>query len=184
MKSIISDKTVSYNKKYGNQGQGENVAHFIFITNNMVPIKIEKDDARYFVQMVKSTRQNDIEFFQELVDSCTDEFFQNLMSFLLYRNLNGFEHRAIPMTIAKMLILKACSSPIEEFITENFQFMSDISEIQLWDLFKTFCKSVGFSLKNYTKYLLIAEMDKYIIESEDKEGIYNLRSEVFSQLDY
>lgn len=47
LKSIITDDTVRIKEKNQPRRTAENVAHFIFCTNNSFPVKIEIGDRRY-----------------------------------------------------------------------------------------------------------------------------------------
>jgi hypothetical protein len=189
LKTIISDKTVSFNKKYGKMGQADNVAHFIFVSNNVVPIKIEKHDARFFVTKVSNNYQNNHDYFKDLESILTDEFYQQLMRFFLIElNLDDFEHRKIPHTQVKQDIIDACEDPKEKFVRQCFRLIHNITGSNLFKLFKTFCKDENYSITGYTKTLFLAEMRRYIglpktkMIAGQRQEVYNLRAEILAEL--
>ena len=54
LKSIITDNTIRINEKNQPRRTAENVANFIFVTNNSFPVKIEAGDRRYVVMSVNA----------------------------------------------------------------------------------------------------------------------------------
>ena len=49
LKSKITDNTIRINEKFMPRHTAQNVANFIFCTNNAFPIKIEAGDRRYVI---------------------------------------------------------------------------------------------------------------------------------------
>jgi hypothetical protein len=179
LKTVITDKTVSYNKKYGPMGQGDNIAHFIFTTNNMVPVPIPPKDIKFFVTNTSSAHQNDIEFFEELTSTFTPEFYSHLMHFFQNIDISNFQHRHVPSSSAKKLIQKASVDMFEQFTRTHYHMIEDLSAQHLFDMFKKFCTESKIAMKGTTREIFLAEMNKYVkVESVQALGriikIYNI----------
>ena len=189
LKTLISDKTVSYNRKYGAMGQGVNSAHFIFTSNNPVPLPIAPNDARFVVMKVSPDRKMDTDFFRQLHSTLTKEFFENLMYFFMNLDISGFEHRDIPLTEAKRIIMEACASPVETFIQECWRTIYNVTGPDLFQLFKTFCKESSIPIPGFGKNIFLAEMFQFTGEPTQKKvgkrnlKVYNLKPEVIAHLE-
>ena len=72
LKSIITDSTIRINERNQPRRTAENVANFIFITNNCFPVKIEAGDRRYVVMYVNAKHKGDIDYFTKLHKSFTN----------------------------------------------------------------------------------------------------------------
>ena len=120
LKSIITDNTIRINEKNQPRRTAENVANFIFITNNSFPVKIEAGDRRYVVMSVNAKHKGDIEYFTKLHKSFTKEFYDNLLTYFFYYNINDFNPRNIPMSEAKQDIIEASCSEFDEWINNHY----------------------------------------------------------------
>ncbi|KAA6402019.1 MAG: hypothetical protein EZS28_002449 [Streblomastix strix] len=89
MKSTISDLTIRINEKNQLRRTAENVMNIIYVTNADMPVQLDTDDRRHLVCACKTVHQvseeykEDVEYFNELSQSYTQEFYENLMTFLL-----------------------------------------------------------------------------------------------------
>ena len=120
LKSIITDDTIRINEKNQPRRTAENVANFIFCTNNPYPVKIEKGDRRYVVLQVNGKLKGQFDYFEQLMNSCTKEFYDNLLTYFIKYDLNGFNVRNIPMTEAKEDLIEASSSPLDIWINDHY----------------------------------------------------------------
>ena len=98
----------------------ENVANFIFCTNNAFPVKIEAGDRRYVVLSASGIHKNDHEYWSQLYKSFTKEFYESLTAFFTERDITSFNPRIIPMTEAKEDLIEASRSPIDVWICEHY----------------------------------------------------------------
>jgi predicted DNA-binding protein YlxM (UPF0122 family) len=57
--------------------------------------------------------------FQKLVDSFTDEFYSNLLTFFLTMDLTGFNVKDIPMTEAKLDLINVSKQVIDDWIADH-----------------------------------------------------------------
>ncbi|KAA6389049.1 MAG: hypothetical protein EZS28_015425 [Streblomastix strix] len=132
-KSIISDLTIRINKKNQPRRIAKNVTNIIYVTNADMPVQLDTDDRRHLVFACKTVHQvseehkEDIEHFNELNQSCTQELYENLMIFLLERDISQFNPTLIPMTEAKKKLINVSRSPVDDVIMEHYEkFKQDI----------------------------------------------------------
>ena len=86
LKSVITDKSININQKNEPERLCENVANFIMVSNNEIPIKIESSDRRYVVSKTSDKHRGDFDYFEKLSDSFTPEFYENLFTFFMTMN--------------------------------------------------------------------------------------------------
>ena len=188
LKTLITDKTASYNKKYGTMRQGDNAAHFVFCSNNPIPLRIAPDDARFCVIRVSSDRKEDVPYFRWLAEHCTKDFYEHLMYLFMNLDISDFEHRDIPLTEAKAIIQEASRDSLDSFVITHFQDLHNITGSDTFDLFKRFCKESNISLTGISRPMFLAEMRHYTGESTQKwiKGhnlkVYNLLPEVIQEI--
>ena len=120
LKSIITDNTIRINEKNQPRRNSQNVANFIFVTNNAYPVKIETGDRRYVVFQCNGKYKGQFAYFKQFVESFNKEFYDNLLTYFVKYNLNGFEVRNIPMTEAKQDLIEASKSPIDVWICDHY----------------------------------------------------------------
>jgi hypothetical protein len=120
LKSIVTDNTVRVNEKNQPRKTAQNVANFIFVTNNAFPVKIEACDRRYAVLVVSGHRAKDFSYFNQLIKSFTNEFYSELLTFYANRDISSFNPRNIPMTEAKQDIVDASKSEIDIWIQAHY----------------------------------------------------------------
>ena len=125
LKSIITDIMIRINEKNQPRRDAENVANFIFCTNNSFPVKIDSGDRRYVVLDCNGKHKGDFDYFKTLCDGFDDEFYDNLLTFFIKRDISTFEVRDIPMTEAKQDLIDASKSPIDQWICDNYNNLCD-----------------------------------------------------------
>lgn len=76
LKALITESTVDIQSKGKNAIHQENVANFIFLSNNFAPVKISEGDRRYFVLEVWSQMIDNFEYFKKSNESFTPEFYE------------------------------------------------------------------------------------------------------------
>jgi hypothetical protein len=108
-------------EKYIPKHNVENVVNLIIVTNNVFPVKIENSDRRYVVCKCSSTHRGDSKYFDNLCSSFDEDFYNNLFTFFLTRDIESFNPRVIPMTEAKKDIINASRSPLDDVIIKHFK---------------------------------------------------------------
>ncbi|KAA6379290.1 MAG: hypothetical protein EZS28_025182, partial [Streblomastix strix] len=127
MKSIISDLTIRINEKNQPRRTAENVMNIIYVTNADMPVQLDTDDRRHLICACKTIHQvteehkEDVDYFNELSQSYTQEFYENLMTFLLERDISQFNPTLIPMTEAKKQLINVSRSPVDDVIMEHYE---------------------------------------------------------------
>ena len=120
LKSIITDDTIRINEKNQPRRTAQNVANFIFVTNNAYPVKIEIGDRRYVVLQCNGKYKGNDSYFKQIHDSFNKDFYDNLFTFFMSYDLSTFNVRKIPMTEAKQDLIEASKSPIDVWINDHY----------------------------------------------------------------
>ena len=120
LKSIITDKTIRINEKNQPRRTSENVSNLIFVTNNSYPVKIESGDRRYVVLACNGKYKNNNDFWTNMYNSFTPEFYSHLLTYFINRDITEFNPRIIPLTEAKQDLIEASRSPVELFICDHY----------------------------------------------------------------
>lgn len=120
LKSIITDDIIRINEKNQPRRDAENVANFIFVSNNAFPVKIESGDRRYLVLSCNGKHKGDFTYFNRLCKSFDESFYDNLLTFFVNRDITYFNIRNIPMTESKQDLIEASRTPIDQFICDNY----------------------------------------------------------------
>lgn len=139
LKSVITDKKININQKNEPERLCENVANFMMVSNNNVPIKIESTDRRYMVTKTSDDKRGDFDYFDKLCDSFTPEFYENLFTFFMKLDITKANLRKIPNSEAKETIKEASLSSYHLFVREHYE---EIINITGPDLFNKYCDFV------------------------------------------
>ncbi|KAA6404219.1 MAG: hypothetical protein EZS28_000239 [Streblomastix strix] len=127
MKSIISDPIIRINEKNQPKRTAENVMNIINVSNADSPEQLDTDDRRHLVCACKTVHQvteehkEDVEYFTQLSQRYTQEFYENLMTFLLERDISQFNPTLNPMTEAKKQLINVSRTPVDDIIIEHYE---------------------------------------------------------------
>lgn len=145
MKTYITDELITINRKNVNPYKVENVSNFIIVTNDKNPIWIEEGDRRYVALDVSDKMKDNVEYFNELFDSLTDEFYKNLFNYLRLYDIKDFNPRVIPNTERKSRIIDSNKDSFEYYMDENrdkfYPCGKFTSKATAYESYKTFCES-------------------------------------------
>ena len=183
LKSVITDKKVNINQKNEPERLCENVANFIMVSNNNVPIKIESTDRRYMVTKTSDEKRGDFDYFDNLCDSFTPEFYENLFTFFMKLDVKNYNLRKIPGTEQKELIKEASMSSYELFAREYYEEIKDITGPDLFNLYCEFVDKNKF--KSCSSRTFISNMQPLTGKSKVKrfgdktQKVYNLLPEFY-----
>ena len=145
LKSVITDSKVNINQKNEPERLAENVANFIMVSNNNIPIKIETTDRRYLVTKTSDKHRGDFEYFDKLCDGFNQDFYENLFTFFMMLDTKNYNLRKIPNTESKENIIEASMSSYELFVRECWEQIEDIGGPRLFDLFNAFIERNKFA---------------------------------------
>lgn len=118
LKSIITDPTFIIGEKFEPRREIENVSNLVFISNHSKPLIISPNDRRFLVLNVngKYAKSSFLKDFHHK----TEDFYNNLLTFFINRDIKDYDPDDIPMTQAKKDIIEACRSKVEDWIVEHY----------------------------------------------------------------
>jgi len=174
LKSVLTDSTISINQKCEPLRQTDNVANFIFVSNNMNPLKIESRDRRYCVLEVSDEVACKSEYFNTLCEGFTEEFYSHLFTYFMRLDLKGFNHRDIPVTEMKKDIIEANKNSVELFFQNYYEEIEErnIKGPELWDMYLEFCGAAN-KVPDYfhvSKKNFCLSRKEYVVEKVVKDS--------------
>ncbi|KAA6368958.1 MAG: hypothetical protein EZS28_035515, partial [Streblomastix strix] len=119
LKSVITDDVQRINEKFVARRYSQNVANLIFISNSYCLVKIEATDRRYLVCQTPDAHRHNFEHFDKIHYAIKQaDFYDNLLTFFMKRDISQANLQVIPMTDAKKNIWKVSKSPVENFVVK------------------------------------------------------------------
>lgn len=144
MKTYITDDHITINRKNVNPYKVENVSNFIIVTNDKNPIWIEDGDRRYVVLDVSDEVKDNVDYFNNLFASLTDDFYKNLFNYFRTYDIKDFNPSIIPITERKSRIINSNRDSFEYYMDENRdKFYPNgrfTSKATAYESYKTFCE--------------------------------------------
>lgn len=119
IKNYISENTVIINKRRVDHYQIENVSNFIITTNDKNPFWIDYGDWRHVVLEVSDRMKDNVDYFNELSDSLTPEFYENLFNYFRTYDIKDFNPIYIPDNERKDQIIDSNKFNFTYYMTEN-----------------------------------------------------------------
>ena len=164
LKSVITEKQIEINQKNEKVRTCENVCNLIIVSNNDAPIKIENGDRRYVVLETSAIHKDDFDYFSSLHKNFDDDFYNNLFTFFMKRDISNYNPRRIPMTEAKKQIMELSKTHLEivvsSFVEEYNEQLAEGWNTQFaYQSFKTYLEDNGHKL--YNNIIFGREIIKY-----------------------
>ncbi len=180
LKTLFTETDVLINQKGITERPAENVANFIFCSNNMQPVKIERSDRRYMVTVTSDKHANDKKHFKSLTSSFTPEFYENLFTYFMLRNTTGFDTQKIPDTESRRNIQLASASNCELFIREYYADIVNMKGDDLVELYDRYALRDGCAKMG--KKTLFAQLSEWTIYKQKKFNgksiwVFNIKPE-------
>lgn len=178
LKALITENYVDIEVKGIDVRKCENVANFVFLSNNFNPVKITEGDRRYCVLTPSEAVKGDRKYFRSLYASMKDvddnyrkDFMQALMHYYVNFDTSVVDLKDIPETEEREMLQESNKGAIESFIEEYCVELSGegLSVATAFDQFKTFVTDNGFKYQ-CKKTTFNAEMSKYC--RTNKNGKY------------
>jgi phage/plasmid-associated DNA primase len=174
LKSYVTDEYISINKKFKDTIYSRNYSQWIFVTNNIVPLKIEKGDRRYSVFKSKKLKDG-----FTIVGSLLKNKEEEVKGFIYYlMNIDvEYDYVASPLeNQAKKDIIKYSQNTIDDFLEYaveiggldllydrlsdgpnyvgmerefNIHYHNDellVNTAHLFNLYRAFCKDSGIKI--------------------------------------
>ena len=118
LKAVINEKEAVINQKNMPARTTENVVNLIMVSNNFNSAKVELGDRRYVVIEVSDKYKGNFEYFENLCKSFDNDFYNNLFTFFMKRDISKFNLRKIPMTAEREELIEASKSSYQLFYEE------------------------------------------------------------------
>lgn len=130
MKSLITDKDLSINKKFMDSFDTKQSFEFILCSNNLNSLNIEDNDRRYFLLQVNDKYMQNNEYFGELRNNIMNQDIANMIySYYLDLNVGSEFHKLVlPETNLKKE-LKELSKQSPELYIDYLRSLEDITNI-------------------------------------------------------
>ena len=176
---------ININQKNEPERLAENVANFIMVSNNNIPIKIENSDRRYLVTTTSDAHLKDYKYFDNLFAQFNEQFYENLFTFFMTLDISNTNLRRIPETEAKETIVQASMSSYEMFVREHWEDIEDIPGPRLFDLYNQFVEKNKFAACSSRTF--IANIKQFTGQPKTKRidkkptSVYSLLPEVRSK---
>lgn len=164
LKSIITDTKQIIEPKGQDAYSINNYSRFIFLTNNDWPVKIEKDDRRYFCMKVSDSMKGNQEYYKKVAEAYENKEVQKaFFNYFTNYDLKGVNIRNPPMSKlkAEMKWRNRDNLPIKhltEYINDNEDFYETNT---LYQEFKDWCITEGekpnITLRSYS--LILSKFD-------------------------
>ena len=143
LKAIITDPTIRINEKNQPRRTADNVANFIFISNNSKPLIIPPNDRRYLVLDVNAKFTLNKEGAQLLarLHQKDKAFYDNVFTYFMNQDLSDFNPRVIPVTRAKLDLVEGSMSKIDAYIVSKYkELIEGIPSTQINEAgFRAYC---------------------------------------------
>lgn len=170
LKSMITAPVITINPKSNQQYQIDNVLSWFMISNYEDAIRLEKSDRRYFCLNVSEEKVNDVSYFNELINTFTDDNGDLFMSYVKKYHPPPTHMPPPPRNKFKQSIQQNCYSTSIKFVMEHIDTKDDEFEpvIKKGDLFKLYvqwcsdtrdkCKSRNNFYKDVYKHVKIKQV--------------------------
>ena len=151
LKSLITEKVIRYNEKGIPRRDGENVANFIFMSNNPYAVKIDVDDRRFIAFNVNPKKRGDSKYWTELHNLIKDdEFIQAIMFDYINNYDETFDLHVIPQTQERKDLIEASKTDIVIMIEEHYKdFVNGTMIYDNWKPQGMKAKTFGIQIAKY-----------------------------------
>ena len=148
LKSLITDDQIRVGDKFQPKRTVQNVVNLIVLSNFFDPVKVEGGDRRYCVCEVSEEHKDDRAYFETIKSGCTEEFYQNLFTFFMKRDVKGVDFTKIPKTEIRQALMESSRSSYELFIQDFIKdFKKGFKTDKAYEYYKMWAYNNGFSSK-------------------------------------
>ncbi|GET67348.1 D5-like helicase-primase [Rhizophagus irregularis DAOM 181602=DAOM 197198] len=143
LKSLITEPYISIEEKGIDVKVIDDFAGYMILSNHAMPIRIEMGDERFVALNVSAKYKGNREYFGSLVKVLENpDTASSFMSYLLSRDLTGFNPRSIPDTQMKRKLIEASIPNPQRFIQYYLEMMwpdnCDTLEIPCTNFYSTY----------------------------------------------
>ena len=148
LKSIITEDQLRVGDKFQPKRTVKNVVNLIVLSNFFDPVKVEGGDRRYVVCEVSEEHKDDRAYFEPILSGCTEEFYQNLFTFFMKRDVKGVDFSKIPKTEIRQVLMDASKSSYELFIQDFIKdFKKGFKTDKAYSYYKMWASINGYTTK-------------------------------------
>lgn len=134
LKTLVTEETLVIEGKGVDAEVAPNYTHLILASNEAWVVPAGLDERRFFVLEVGEAHKQDHDYFRGLKDDLDAGGLENLLYFLLTRNLNDYNVRGVPQTTALMEQKILSMDPETEWFYEMLWEGRVLKEQQDWPL--------------------------------------------------
>ena len=141
IKAFITEKKVRVNRKFMQAKTTENVTNLIFNTNEIMPFTLETGDRRAVVYVASAKNKSNMEYWNKLYNHIDEEFFNQLLTFLMNIDLSNYCPWDIPEDASrdKIDLQQASANIYDKFIMSNYEaFIKRVTFKELKDMLSIF----------------------------------------------
>lgn len=148
LKSLITGETVQIETKFQPLRTERNHCNLVFLSNEVKPLALERDDRRHCVIYCPPKRQDGL-LYQRVAESLANGGAAAFFAMLLHRDLDDFHaHTPPPMTQAKAELIELGLRPPERFaqlwLAGDLELpLRPCSTQQLYTAFRRWCAATG-----------------------------------------
>lgn len=136
----------------------DNVSTFIFTTTTKYPIWIDREWRRDLVVEVSDRMKYNTDYFNNLSNSLTDEFYENLFNYFRTYDIGDFNPKVVPNTEIKTHIIKSNECNFTHYMNKNrdkfYPNGTFTSCREVRESYRRFCEIKGVCYRNSIMELL------------------------------
>lgn len=145
--NCVREKIVTIDERRIQPNPMENVSTFIFTTTDKNPIWIDVEWKHDLVVEVSDKMKDNVDYFNRLSNSLTDEFYENLFNYFRTYDIEEFNPRVVPNTEIKTRLIKSNDYNFTFYMNENRDkfYPNGIftSSSALYESYREFCERKG-----------------------------------------
>jgi phage/plasmid-associated DNA primase len=189
LKQLETGETFTINEKCIPERTAENVINNIYLSNHRIPFKLDENDRRYIVLETNNkyakgscSDEERAEYFNSLYDSFEGDFYDNLLTYYMKRDISKYKPFIIPDTDIKNDIISASKDSVQAFVEDHSEMLAAGCVCGIvYERYVEFCKANGFMVKKSTTFG--GEMGAYCEHKQkrvngEKNYHYTLKSEL------
>jgi hypothetical protein len=195
LKQLETGTTITINEKCVPERDAENVINNIYLSNHRIPFKLDENDRRYIVLETNNkyakgscSDEERSEYFNSLYESFDEEFYDNLLTFYLKRDISKYRPFIIPDTDIKNDIIDANKDSVQAFVEEYNEALAEgrLTRNQEYQQYAEFARTNGFMVKKSTTFG--GEIKGYCQAKQkrvdgSREWFYELKPEFINKVD-
>lgn len=133
LKTLVTEEYMVYEGKGVDAETGPNYVHLLLASNEDWVVPAGLDERRFFVLEIGDKHKQDHSYFREIFEELNSGGYENLLHFLLSRDLTEFEVRVVPQTRALQEQKLLSMSPEIQWLYERLWEGHLLSRSESWE---------------------------------------------------